>query len=30
MARDPTFVESVIDKFSGKKDRRIELIYKKI
>lgn len=30
MAKDPTFVENVIDKFAEKKDRRIELVYKKI
>jgi hypothetical protein len=30
MARDPTFVESFMDKFFEKKDQKIELIYKKI
>jgi len=30
MAKDPTFVDSVIDEFSDKKDRRIELVYKQI
>jgi len=30
MAKDPTFVDNVIDEFADKKDRRIELVYKKI
>jgi len=28
MAKDPTFVESIIDDFAKKKERRIELEYK--
>jgi len=30
MAKDPIFVDSVIDEFADKKDRRIELVYKQI
>ncbi|XP_050063246.1 zinc finger MYM-type protein 1-like [Aphis gossypii] len=30
MAKDPTFIDSIIDEFANKKDRRIELVYKKI
>ncbi|VVC34839.1 Hypothetical protein CINCED_3A000774 [Cinara cedri] len=30
VAKDPTFVDSVIDEFADKKDRRIELVYKQI
>ncbi|XP_025411006.1 uncharacterized protein LOC112683956 [Sipha flava] len=30
MAKDPTFVDNVIDEFADKKDRRIELVYKQI
>jgi hypothetical protein len=28
MAKDPTFVENIIDGFAKKKERRIELEYK--
>jgi len=30
MVKDPIFVEDVINEFSEKKERRLELIYKKI
>ena len=30
MAKDPTFVDNVIDEFADKKDRMIELVYKQI
>jgi len=30
MAKDPTFIDSIIDEFANKKDRRIELVYKNI
>jgi len=30
MVKDPIFVEDVINEFAEKKERRLELIYKKI
>lgn len=30
MAKDPTFIDSVIDEFAKKKDHKIELVYKQI
>jgi len=30
MAKDQIFVDSVIDDFADKKDRRIEIVYKQI